>query len=387
MKKVFFLAIILIVTMIESVHTATNTAKIIETYTNINSQKYEYTAIEINGDSYIQIEDLAIILKGKENGFNVEVNDDVYNITKNANFTGSQNENFKTDIERPFYNLKNQSVKIGGINNTFEVAEINECNFFEMQELLDKIGLNYEWDAENNTYSFLDSNNNEEAYMVMLPRESAKKVIRTMTNSANIDPSKPMIALTFDDGPKIGNTERIVEALEKTNSRATFFVVGKMVEQHPELVKLAYDAGCQIGNHTYEHINLTNVSADEVKSQIYKTSNIVYDITGEYTMVGRPPYGSINDNVRNCISIPWYNWSIDTLDWKNRDADYVKKYVLDNAEDGDVILMHDLHSTTADAMVECIPELVNRGFQLVTMDELVKFKYDGDVSKVPGYVK
>ena len=388
MKKIIFLVIILIVFMLECVHTATNTAKRTDTFTNIDGNDYSYTVVEVDGDNYIQINDLATILNGKTNGFNLSVDKDVYSITKNTAYTGEEASDINSNIERPFYKKVNISVSVDGESiKTVGAVDIENCRFFRLEDLLDAMETKYRWDEDDSTYCFLNLDEQIEAYAVVLPTEQAKPIVHKKIYESKIIPSKPMIAITFDDGPKQGNTDRIVEALKKSDSRATFFVVGEMVSRHPELVKLAYDAGCQIGNHTYAHLNLVELSADDVKTQIYKTSNLVYDITGEYTMVGRPPYGSINDNVRNCISIPWFNWSIDTLDWKNRDADYIKKYVLDNVKDGSVILMHDLHSTTADAMVSCIPELVNKGYQLVTMDELVKYKYNGDASKVPGYVK
>ena len=200
-----------------------------------------------------------------------------------------------------------------------------------------------------------------------------------------IDPGKPMVALTFDDGPRKGSTELIVDALKKVNGRATFFVVGQMVEQSPDLVKKAVEAGCQIGNHTYDHANLNKLGAYGVRTEVNKCSNAVYAAAGVYPMIGRPPYGSVNQTVRNAVNIPWFNWNVDTLDWKNRDANYVYNYVINNVKDGQVILMHDLHPTTAQAMVKAIPKLHEMGYQLVTIDEMAKVK--GGYENVPGYVK
>ena len=194
-----------------------------------------------------------------------------------------------------------------------------------------------------------------------------------------------MIALTFDDGPRKGSTELIVDALKKVNGRATFFVVGQMVEQSPDLVKKAVEAGCQIGNHTYDHANLNKLGAYGVKTEVNKCSNAVYAAAGVYPMIGRPPYGSVNQTVRNAVSIPWFNWNVDTLDWKNRDANYVYNYVINNVKDGQVILMHDLHPTTAQAMVRAIPKLHEMGYQLVTIDEMARVK--GGYENIPGYVK
>lgn len=372
-----------------SIYTASNTATKIDTYTKLaDKSDFCYIIYDVNGIKVMKIEDLATILKGTSSHFDVKRDVTDYVITDDTDYTGNNVDFKETKEERPMYNSGEVRIVQGDKSSSIEAYDIDGGRYFAIDDLIELLNIDSEFDAEQALYTFKNETSKKSAYVSLLSEDKAREVITAKANNGVvIDPNKPMLALTFDDGPKAGNTERIVEALKKTNSRATFFVVGQMVELHPELVQLAYDAGCQIGNHTYSHLDLKKLSPDDVKSQIYKTSNLVYNITGEYTMAGRPPYGSINDTVRETISIPWFNWNIDTLDWKYRDAAYVKKYVLENASDGSVILMHDLHSTTADAMVETIPELVNRGYQLVTMDELVEYKYGGDVTKVPGYVK
>ncbi|HAG04699.1 MAG TPA: hypothetical protein DCG28_04585 [Lachnospiraceae bacterium] len=207
----------------------------------------------------------------------------------------------------------------------------------------------------------------------------------TTTHVHTVDPSKPMIALTFDDGPRKGSTELIVNALKQADGRATFFVVGYMVEANPELVKLAVDAGCQIGNHSYSHKELSKLSPYEIKQEINKNSNAVYAASGEYPRIGRPPYGSVGATVRSVTNIPWFNWNVDTLDWKYKDEGYVYNYVINNVKDGQVILMHDLHETTARAMVRAIPKLREMGYQLVTIDEMAKAK--GGYENIPGFIE
>lgn len=389
MKKIIFMMIIIVICSFECVYTATNPAKRTDTYAYLsNGEKYNYTIYDIEGSKLFQAEDLAVILNGTSAGFDIAFYNDTYIISKNKNFTGISAKSPATDSVVPAYGIKNVSFVSDGVSDIIESYNIDGCKYFMLKDISKPLGIAIEWNKDNFCYKITDLDDNSDiTELSMMSSKQLDEIEKRKKRQFYVDPNKPMLALTFDDGPKIGNTERIVAALEKTNSRATFFVVGQMVEKHPELVKLAYDAGCQIGNHTYSHENLVKLSSDEVKTQVNNVSNRVYEITGEYTMVGRPPYGSINDNVRNNFSIPWYNWNIDTLDWKHKDAEYVKKYVLDHAKDGSVILMHDLHKTTADAMESAIPELVKRGYQLVTMDELVKYKYNGDVTKVPGYVK
>lgn len=385
MKKVLFLVIVLIIFSFECVHTATNAAKRIDTYATLsNGEDYYYTVYDLEGFKVFQIEDLAYILNGTSDNFDVVCKNKTYIVNKNTVYTGGGSKSPETNSQIPLYEEENVSIGVDGVARNIRVYSIDGCTYFKIRDLSELLGFTIDWDSEGFTLTLKNSEDNTElAALTMLSVEQAK----IMERKLSLDPSKPMLALTFDDGPKRGNTERILAALEKTNSRATFFVVGEMVEKYPEIVKAESDLGCQIGNHTYNHVNLVKASVDTIKTQVNKTSNLVYELTGKYPMIGRPPYGSINDNVRNNISIPWFNWNIDTLDWVNRDASYVKKYVLENAKDGAVMLMHDLHSTTADAMETCIPELVSRGYQLVTIDELVEYKYDGDVTKVPGYIK
>lgn len=186
-----------------------------------------------------------------------------------------------------------------------------------------------------------------------------------------IDKNKKMVALTYDDGPSI-YTPRVLKTLKENNAVATFFVVGNRVPTYSDTVKKAHDMGCEIGNHTYEHKNLTRVSEAEVKRQITKTNRNVKKVTGQAPVIVRPTGGATNPNVKQWVGMPSIIWSIDTLDWKTRNADSTKKAVLDHVKDGDIVLMHDLYSATASASETIIPELVKRGYQLVTVSELAE---------------
>lgn len=186
-----------------------------------------------------------------------------------------------------------------------------------------------------------------------------------------IDKNKKMVALTYDDGPSI-YTPRILKTLKENNSVATFFVVGNRVPMYSDTVKKAYDMGCEIGNHTYEHKSLPNLSETEVKRQISKTNKEVKKAIGEKPVIMRPTGGATNTNIKKWVGMPSIIWSIDTLDWKTRNAGSTKKAVLDHVKDGDIVLMHDLYSATASASETIIPELVKRGYQLVTVSELAE---------------
>ena len=186
-----------------------------------------------------------------------------------------------------------------------------------------------------------------------------------------IDKNKKMVALTYDDGPSI-YTPRILKTLKENNSVATFFVVGNRVPTYSDTVKKAHDMGCEIGNHTYEHKSLPNLSETEVKRQISKTNKEIKKAIGEKPVIMRPTGGATNTNIKKWVGMPSIIWSVDTLDWKTRNADSTRRAVLNRVKDGDIVLMHDLYSATATASETIIPELVRRGYQLVTVSELAE---------------
>lgn len=190
-----------------------------------------------------------------------------------------------------------------------------------------------------------------------------------------VDPTKPMVALSFDDGPHAPATRRILDALEKVGGRATFFVLGDRLAESrssAEVLKRAHDLGCEIGNHTYDHANLKKLDSKDITDQIKKTSDLVKEITGQPTSLVRAPYGAINEFVKATVGGPLINWSIDTLDWKTKDPAKIIPKILNDVHDGDIILMHDIYKTSAEAAEEVIPELVKRGYQLVTVSELME---------------
>ena len=200
------------------------------------------------------------------------------------------------------------------------------------------------------------------------------------SNIRTIDPSKPMIALTFDDGPS-DETDRILNVLAEYDQRATFCVIGNKVESYASVLKRTIAGGNEIANHTWSHRRLTELSAAGITSQLEKTNEIVAKVTGGYQIkVLRPPYGKFNKTLRSVcaeMGIVIAEWEIDTLDWNNRNVNKTYNNIMKGARDGVIILCHDLYETTATAVERAIPDLVNKGYQLVTVSELLSFHKDG----------
>lgn len=186
-----------------------------------------------------------------------------------------------------------------------------------------------------------------------------------------VDLTRPMVAITFDDGPG-KYTDRILSILEKYNARATFFVQGKNVAGYKSVMQRAVSLGNEIGNHTWSHVNLSNSSTALISQQISSTNSAIYNATGVYPKLYRPPYGAYNKTVLNCVPMAAIMWSVDTLDWKTRSPLKTLESVKRDTYDGGIILMHDIHSPTADSVESVVKHLLMNKFQLVTVSELIE---------------
>lgn len=200
--------------------------------------------------------------------------------------------------------------------------------------------------------------------------------IPSIPEKQTVDPTKPMVALTFDDGPG-AHTERLLEIFRTYGGKGSFFVVGNMIGNRPDTIKRIVADGHEIGGHSFNHRQFTNLSKEEISDQIMKTRAQIYNLTGVDSRIVRPPYGAVNDTVRGVgkeLDVSYVNWSVDTLDWKNKDATKIYNHIMESTSDGDIILCHDLHKTTVDAMEKVIPALIQKGYQLVTVSELLESK-------------
>ena len=187
-----------------------------------------------------------------------------------------------------------------------------------------------------------------------------------------IDPSKPMVAITFDDGPNPETTTPMLDALEENYAKATFFCLGQNAGYYPETVQREYNLGMEVGTHTYSHVVLTKLDASALDSEISKSVDAIDKAIGVKPTLMRPPYGAVNKTVLSAVggyNLCCMNWSLDTEDWKTKNADATYKEVM-KAQDGDVVLLHDIHEYNVDAVKRFVPDLIAEGFQLVTVPEL-----------------
>lgn len=196
-----------------------------------------------------------------------------------------------------------------------------------------------------------------------------------VNSERKIDSSKPMVALTFDDGPNPNTTPRILDTLEKYKCVATFFDLGTCMSKYPNITKREESIGCEVGSHTYEHKNLDNLSKEQILEDIKKAEDIYKQTLGHDLKLVRPPYGNANSNVKLTLNYPLINWDVDTKDWKNKNKADILKQIKDVGNlNGRIVLMHSIYNATADAVEELVPQLLKDGYQLVTVSELAKYK-------------
>ncbi len=179
------------------------------------------------------------------------------------------------------------------------------------------------------------------------------------------------IALTFDDGPHPRYTEQLLDGLKERNVVATFFVTGENAQNYPNIIRREQEEGHLIGNHTYSHIQLTSGNRETFREELVKTNEILENITGEKVSFVRPPYGSWDKSFEKELNMFPVLWNIDPLDWCSHNAECIAAKVVEKAGDGDIILMHDYYDTSVTAALEVVDVLQKRGFQFVTVEEIL----------------
>ena len=184
---------------------------------------------------------------------------------------------------------------------------------------------------------------------------------------------KPKIAITFDDGPSAVYTPRLLDGLKERGVKATFFLIGQNIEKEggSEIVKRMYEEGHLIGNHTYHHVEITKVSNDEAYQELMLTNEAIKNITGEEVQFMRPPFGLWQKELEKKIHVLPVMWSIDPLDWATENVDEIVNKVVTEAQENDIILLHDCYDSSIKAALRIIDLLQAEGYEFVTVDELM----------------
>lgn len=186
-----------------------------------------------------------------------------------------------------------------------------------------------------------------------------------------INTNKKLVAITFDDGPG-PYTNKLLDILNANKAHATFFMLGNNLEKYRSVVLNVYNSGNEIGYHSYAHTNFKRQDIATIKSELDQSNAILKNITGTTFSLIRPPYGSINNEIKEAIDASFILWSVDTEDWRHKDSEYLLNYVLENIYAGAIILFHDIHATSVDAMTKILPYLYAEGYQVVTVSDLAK---------------
>lgn len=184
---------------------------------------------------------------------------------------------------------------------------------------------------------------------------------------------KQRVALTFDDGPHPENTQKILELLDEYGAKATFFQIGKLVDEYPAITKDVFTKGHEIASHTWNHPDLSILEDHLVEEEISTTQRVIKTVIGEAPTHFRPPYGYTNPSVKEIargFGETEVLWTIDTLDWKSRDPEAILQIVKEKVCDKSIILMHDIHPTTVEAVELVLQFLQYEGYEMVTLREL-----------------
>ena len=205
-----------------------------------------------------------------------------------------------------------------------------------------------------------------------------------------LDPSKKMIAITYDDGPDGRYTNKILDTLEKYGAVATFFELGEMIKGREDVILREVALGCEVGSHSWEHFNMLKHSLECLQKDKDKVDAVFKKVLGYTPTLFRPPYGNVNDAICEMYDMVVVGWTLDTLDWQKvsdggrKDTQALFNYFVNKHEagklDGQVALMHSIYSTTAEATELIVPYLLDNGYQLVTVSELITYKLGKEVT-------
>lgn len=232
--------------------------------------------------------------------------------------------------------------------------------------------------------NLLSSHSDADAPSINLPDDVDFTSQVTLTTGSS---GKRHISMTFDDGPHPSLTPRLLDMLKQRNIVATFYVIGVMVRSYPDILRRIVDEGHEIGNHSYRHPNLANLSNSRLFEEIDRTSDAVDRVVKATPTTMRPPYGALTRRQRNLLhssrEMPTVLWSVDPSDWRRPGSSVVRDRILRGAHNGAIVLAHDIHRATIDAMPATLDRLISRGYEFKTVSDLVGLDHWGPKSSSP----
>ena len=212
---------------------------------------------------------------------------------------------------------------------------------------------------------------NEEQVSAGAGQESSGEMNPKVSSQDSDKTKSSRVAITFDDGPHGDATRRLLEGLKERKVKASFFLIGKEIEGEEKLVKQMKEEGHLIGNHTWTHVQLTELSDEAASQELFSTNKKIASVTGEEPEFMRPPFGTISKMVEKKTKMIPILWSVDSKDWLTENADEIVNRVVTQTKDGDIILLHDCYESSVDAALRIIDLLQAQGYEFVTADELI----------------
>jgi len=315
---------------------------------------------KINGQYFLNLFEFALVLSDFNKHFFPEWIDrnNIIHVLSESSYTVEELAFSHRNPDNTSATSIDITVFLDGSEVSIPVFLIEDDVFFELETIIGVLDL-------------LINNNLEGGVEIFTNQTSADRAVR----SESIDPSLPMIALTFDDGP--GDiTIEILDILEQHNVVATFYVLGSLVARHSDTVLRAFNLGCEIANHTWSHMSANDASTDSIRSQLQRTGNEIESIIGTPSTTFRPPFGHINTNLQDVtgeLGYPIILWSIDPSDYLPISPEHIYDHIMERVQDRDIILLHDIYDRTLEATRHLIPSLIAQGFQFVTVSELLHF--------------
>lgn len=245
----------------------------------------------------------------------------------------------------------------------------NTIKNFELKS--DEMIIHYQNEELDNNL-LLHVNYNEIDTFLEFPTSKSSEYINE--DGYNYDKSKKAVALTFDDGPNGSRTRELLRILEENKAHATFFMVGNKMEAGRDTIINVLSKNNEIGSHSYNHKNMKRMKLEDVIKGEEETQRIYHEITNDYLIYTRPPYGNITDKIKENLDTIFINWNLDTEDWRYRNKEHIVNYVMENVCDGGIILMHDSYDSTVEAVEELLPKLYLEGYQVMSISELANLK-------------